>query len=317
MTVKYSDKELGNPYTAQIEIVNLGRAITKDLFQDGRGIEWDVGAPIERFASDPGHEVDNKEMPVLDFKGSRLILKPGLIAKGDTIHATLLTEGPAREARVAFDPFANVKVSKRDEGDRRRSRDRGVRAAYGAISVGIVASVLVGAIHIFGNFNNHVQNPVNNVDNSFNREFAQSFDCPFTEPIFRDTMLSLNLAFRDINIERDAQGKPVALHFAVTYPADLKEATLDATIFVYDYKQIKADGAASTLPTPSDIPSAAEGAVIALKRLPNERISKANLDIQIIAHTMNRLSALSALSLWCNGAYTHLPTPSEASSRRS
>jgi hypothetical protein len=321
--VKYGDKESENPYIAVIEIANIGRReIPQDLFSENErgereGIEFDVGVPIIDIVS-ARPKLENSVTPQLSVEDYRLILKPGLIAKGQAVNVTLLTEGPIRYITVTQNPFGNVKIDPRNyEEDRGRRRAWGFRTAWGALSVGIVAIVIVGANHLFDKVQSAAGNSFNSeLDSSFNK-LTQGFDCVLAEPIFRDAMLSLNLAFRDINVERDGQDKPVAMHFSSTYPADVKEASLDAATFVYDYDQTKAGGAASSLATPSNIPSATEEAVIALKRLPNEGISKANLDIRMISNTMNRLSALSALSLWCNGAYTHALTPSGTPSRRS
>jgi hypothetical protein len=306
MPIRYGDKEPENPYTAAIEIANIGRGISQDLFSeneggDRRGIEWDVGVPIEGILS-LSHDLENSPEPRLSKEERKLILKPGLIAKGETIHVTLLTEGPVHKIRLTQDPFANVKIETRNyEEDRQRRRAVAFRLAWGSLCVGIVAIVIVGVNSFIGHAENSVDKTLNTTFNDVGGRAA----CILTEPSFRDAMLSLELALRDINIERDAQGKPMALHLAATYTADVKEATLDVTIFVYDYEVSEAFGAASRLATPSGIPSAVQEAISRLKRLPNEGISKADLDVQMISHTVSRLPALSTLSLWCKGDYTN------------
>jgi hypothetical protein len=323
MPITYGDKELDNPYTAAIEIANIGREIPQDLFSENeddsrRGIEWDMGVPIEGILS-LSHALENSPEPRLSKEECKLILKPGLIAKGETIHVTLLTEGPVHRIRLTQDPFGNVKFETRNyEEDRQRRRAMGRRMALGALGAGILAIIIVGANSFIGKAEDSVGKALNTSFNSVGGRAA----CILTEPSFRDAMLSLELALRDIDIERNAQGKPIALHLSATYPADVKEATLDVTTFVYDYYVTKAFGAASRLATPSDISLAVQEAIKGLTRLSNEGVSKANLDVQMISHTVNRLPALSALRLWCKGDYTNsgqlrFLTSSNAPSRRS
>lgn len=323
MPIKYGDKELDNPYTAAIKIVNTGREIPQDLFSeneggDRRGIEWDLGVPIESILSF-GHGLENSPEPRLSTEECKLVLKPGLIAKAETIDVTLLTEGPVHRIRLTHNPFGNVKIETRShEEDRQRRRAMGFRMAWGALCLGVAAVVIVGVNSFIGNAENGVDKTLNTTFTDVGGRAA----CILTEPSFRDAMLSLELALRDVNIERDARGKPMALHLLATYPADLKEAALDVTIFVYDYYVTKAFGAASRLATPSDIPMAVHEAINGLQRLPREGISKANLDVQMISHTVNRLPALSALSLWCKGDYTNsgqlrFLTPSSAPTGKS
>jgi hypothetical protein len=124
--------------------------------------------------------------------------------------------------------------------------------------------------------------------------------------------LALELASRDVKIERDTKGKLVALHFGNTYQADVKEATTDANLFTEEYSLAAAANASlggkSNRPSSayikalSNVPSSTAQASRILTRLPKETMFKANIDLDMLSNTSKRLSYLSQPRLWCTNS---------------
>jgi len=121
----------------------------------------------------------------------------------------------------------------------------------------------------------------------------------------------LELALRDVNAERNAENKLIALHFGESYVADVNEAAADATLFSEEYTlaatvqafmQESSNPSSAYIKVLSNVPSSMTQAISILRGLPKEAMPKADIDLKMISNISNRWSYLSQARLWCGNS---------------
>jgi hypothetical protein len=146
LTISYRDKKVDDPYVANIEISNVGRApILGEDYTQSRSLKFELAAPIVTVLS-VWHKPASAPRPSITSEGNIFELQPELLVRGETIRTSLLTEGQPGDVRVFFNPFGAVKVLARDREAWEKKRLK--RLQYTAVTLATVAVGLIVALLI-------------------------------------------------------------------------------------------------------------------------------------------------------------------------
>jgi hypothetical protein len=301
LEISYQGKQLRNPYLARLVITNDGAEIPSELFsedEDGnrRSIEFDLGVfiyddlPLE-------HKPTAAPQPKISVSGSKFELEPELIASKESIMASFLTAGPVEKITLSQNPFGNVKFDIRDsEFRQRRSKKwRIILLSILAVPVALVVlSVIVSIPYAADEALNSVKKVGSGIEN-----YTTTNACVSAAQSLHSEYLALELAFRDVEVDRNNKGRLTALHFRDTYLADLKGAAPDAKMFAEKYGQaaeLDADLLGKITPyirSLSNVPQGIVNVYVSFAELPKDNLAKANLDLEIITNTLKSFSYLS------------------------
>ena len=284
LKISYDDRALTNPYVAAFEIASTGRsAIPSSSFDKDRSLQLYLETQILMLLS-MEYEPPSAAKPTVNTDGNVIELRPELIARREVIKLSLLTEGIIGNVLVALNPFSDVKIEIKDREAIESRRRKWL--SFAPIAVALLAVVATAiAIYLTARATNRTN------------EVAGTTLCLTITEFAHTTELSLELADRDIIVNRAPNGQVRSVKFASSYDSDVAEFKQDARFLVTGYeafsdnetKQLSADinRVMTILPTlPRQVASEGTG-------------SSANRDLAEITALLNQMT---------NPNFTAVPT---------
>jgi hypothetical protein len=224
LKVSYGDRLLTDPYVVALEIASTGRsAIPSSSFDKDRSLQLRLEAQILTLLSTE-YEPISATKPTINTDGEIIEFRPELIARREVIKLSLLTEGIVGNATVALNPFSDVKVEVKD-----REATESRRRKWFLIVPLIIGLLAIAATTTAAYLT--VRYATNRTD-----EVAGSTLCLTIVEFAHTTELALELADRDIIVNRASNGRIHSVKFTSSYDSDVAEFKQDAQYLVTGYK---------------------------------------------------------------------------------
>jgi hypothetical protein len=290
LQIRYQEEELNNPHVVAIELANTGTSfIGSDAFDNKRSLQFDVKVPIIKVLT-VEHTPTSAPAPVITAEGSTIELHPELIAKDESIKASILTEGQVDAIDVAFKPFGDVTVEIRDRdawlAQRSRLRAIGLSAVAIAITAGLTAFSIVTAAQ-------------SNKELGISDKAAADANCGDVFSNVQSTGLALEFLSAEIFVSKSKAGSVKAISFPSNYHSIVKAFDVEARNTMASYRLAEEAGLA--LGRSASIPAQISQVMTILGRLPHEGAStRAYDDYKRLSVTANLLSSKQAMPPACS-----------------
>ena len=289
LKVTYQDGQLEDPYVITAEIANVGRSyISSEAFDKERSLEFALNVPIVKVLTTE-HEPESAPPPMITASGKMFELKPELIAKGESITVSLLTEGRVSDVEISFNPFGDVDVDIRDREAwlKQRSRRKVIFAAASAVA--LTAALLLVSVLATVRINRNL---------SLSNQAAVDTACYNLLQNLQGLSVGIGAARVNMTVSRTKDGRVRAIVFSDGYDKALKLASPAAGAVVAAYRLVEAVGI--PLGNTANMPGQATQVMAILRNLPKERSTAAlSSDLAFIDKTTKRISYGSPVPHGC------------------
>jgi hypothetical protein len=158
-----NERPLADPYVTVVEIANTGKnSIASSLFDNNRAMIFNLGADVVEVLS-VARTPESSPLPNIVSSGSTIELHREVIAAGEVIRASVLTQDRVRGIELTLNPLnESYKISTRDREVWQRQQVR--RLKFVTAAMGVLAGIEIVTLFFF--LSNSLSNTTAALDSS-------------------------------------------------------------------------------------------------------------------------------------------------------